>query len=181
MSISGQLNYLARLGMAIPDREQAAHNLRHIGHHRLSGYWQPFRVQSAVGDDLAFREGTNFSDVIERYNFDVYLRSSLAEALGQIEVSARAMWASQLAVRGGALAHLNPNLFTEREYGKNLPELEQNYQRIADRGSPDWNNATIWEVTEAMSFGQLSKWYGTISDRQTRSSIAKYYDINLRC
>ena len=166
--------------MIIPDREHATHYLRHIGYHRLSNYWQSFQVQSTRSGGYVFQEGVAFGDIIAYYTFDGYLRSTLTEALGQIEVSARALWASRLAGRGGERAHMNPNLFTGQEYRKNLPELEQGYQRVAERGSPDWKDATIWEVTEAMSFGQLSKWYGTISDRQTRRAIAKYYDINPR-
>lgn len=178
--IPGQLNHLEKLGMIIPDREHATHYLRHIGYHRLSNYWQSFQVQSTRSGGYVFQEGVAFGDIIAYYTFDGYLRSTLTEALGQIEVSARALWASRLAGRGGERAHMNPNLFTGQEYRKNLPELEQGYQRVAERGSPDWKDATIWEVTEAMSFGQLSKWYGTISDRQTRRAIAKYYDINPR-
>ena len=166
--------------MIIPDREHAAHYLRHIGHHRLSSYWRPFLLQSTHSTDHVFQKGVDFGHVIAYYTFDGYLRSTLTEALGQIEVSARALWAGQLAAEGGEKAHLNPNLFTGQEYRKNLPELEQSYQRIAERGNPDWNDATIWEVTEAMSFGQLSKWYGTVADRQIRRAIAKSYHVNPR-
>ena len=166
--------------MIIPDRDRAAHYLRHIGYHRLSSYWQPFLLQSTHSADHVFQKGVDFGHVMAYYTFDGYLRSTLTEALGQIEVSARALWTGQLAAAGGEKAHLNPHLFTAQDYRKNLLELEQGYQRIAERGNPDWNNATIWEVTEAMSFGQLSKWYGSVSDRQIRKAIAKQYDVNPR-
>ena len=120
-----QLDHLIGLGLVISDREQAVHSLRHIGYHRLSSYWQPFQIHSNGDRDCAFRNGVGFSEVLEHYRFDGYLRSTLTEALGQIEVSARALWASHLADAGGDKAHLDPRLFTGREYRKNLPELEQ--------------------------------------------------------
>ncbi len=178
MTIPDQLNRLVSMGMAVPDREQAAHSLRHIGYHRLSSYWQPFQVLSANGSGWVFRTGTEFSNVIQHYVFDGYLRSSLVEALGQIEISARALWASQLANEGGDRAHLNPSLFTPEKHQANLIELERNYNRAAERGSTDWNVATIWEATEAMSFGQLSKWYDSVSVRRTRNEIAIHYGLN---
>ena len=180
MSISDQLNDLVRLGMVISDREEAAHTLRHIGYHRLSGYWQPFLIQTAAGGEHNFRGGADFRDVIEHYNFDGYLRSSLAEALGHIEVSARALWSSHLADFGGDKAHLMQGLFHGPQYRKNLPALEQSYQRTVERGSPIWRDASVWQVTEAMSFGDLSKWYKTISARHIRTAIAAHYGLNQR-
>ena len=70
MSISEQLDRLAQQGMAIPDREQAAHCLRHIGYHRLRGYWHPFAIPRGGAGDYVFREGTTFPEVIARYDFD---------------------------------------------------------------------------------------------------------------
>ncbi len=180
MSIYDQLSHLVDLGMAVPDWEQAAHNLRHIGYHRLSGYWQPFHVQPASGGKYAFQNGTDFRDIIEHYRFDGYLRTTLAEALGHIEVSARALWASRLADAGGDKAHLNPRLFAAKQYRDNLRELERGYRKTAERGSPNWRDASVWEVTEAMSFGDLSKWYKTISTRRIRTEIAGHYGLNQR-
>ena len=178
MPIRDQLNRLDELGMAIPDREQAAHSLRHIGYHRLSSYWRTFQVQSTGGNDQTFLAGVEFGDVIEHYNFDRALRSTLAEALGQIEVSARALWAGHLASAGGDQAHLNPALFSGPEYESKLDALQQNYHRTAELDSRDWSDATIWEITEAMSFSQLSRWYLDISARRTRNAIARHYRMN---
>ena len=180
MPTCGQLSHLASMGMAITDREQAVHSLRHIGYHRLSSYWQPFQVQSANDSGPVFRENVRFSDVIQHYVFDGYLRSTLVEALGQIEISARTLWANRLAHAGGDRAHLNPTLFAPEKHHENLIELERSYNRAAERGSPDWNVATIWEATEAMSFGQLSKWYDSVSARRMRNEIAIHYGFNQR-
>ena len=180
MSICGQLNHLVSMGMAITDREQAIHSLRHIGYHRLSSYWQPFQVQSANDGGPVFQENAKFSDVIQHYVFDGHLRSTLVEALGPIEISARTLWANRLADAGGERAHLNPTLFAPEKHRENLIELERSYNRAAERGSAGWNVATIWEAAETLSFGQLSKWYDSVSSRRIRNEIAMRYGFNHR-
>lgn len=179
MSISEQLDRLAQQGMAIPDREQAAHCLRHIGYHRLRGYWHPFAIQRGAGD-YVFREGTTFPEVIARYDFDRRLRALLADALGVIEVSVRAQWVHYLSndPNGGPRAHLNPALFDHSEYTRNLAELKQNYLRISPPDAAHWDTAPIWEVADTMSFGKLSKWYKSISAKHIRRAIAGNYQIN---
>ncbi len=178
MSNYDHLNRLASMGMAISDREQAIHSLRHIGYHRLSSYWQPFQVRSNNESGPVFQADVEFGDVIQHYVFDGYLRSTLVEALGQIEISVRALWANRLADEGGDRAHLNPDLFTREKHQEYLLELERSYNRAVERGSADWNVATIWEATESMSFGQLSKWYDSISARRIRNEIAMHYGFN---
>lgn len=137
MSIHDQLDRLVHLGMAIPDREQAGHCLLHIGYHRLSRYWQPFQAPSTDGGDQVFRAGAEFSNVIAHYVFDGHLRSTVADALGQIEVSARALWAGYLSDEGGSQAHLNQTLFTGERYWQHLDDLKQSYQRAAERDNPN--------------------------------------------
>ena len=179
MSISEQLDRLAQQGMAIPDREQAAHCLRHIGYHRLRGYWHPFAIPRGAGD-YVFREGTTFPEVIARYDFDRRLRALLADALGVIEVSVRAQWVHYLSndPNGGPRAHLNPALFDHSEYTRNLAELKQNYLRIVPPDVAHWDTAPIWEVADTMSFGNLSKWYRSISARHLRNAIAGHYQTS---
>lgn len=178
MSISDQLKNLAASGMTIPDREWAAHYLQHVGYHRLSSYWHHFRDQPDYGCLGAFRAGIEFGDVIGHYRFDGYLRTTLTEALGHVEVSARALWAGHLADVGGDKAHLNHALFTEKRYEQHLADLQQSYERTVEHGSPKWQDATIWEATNAMSFGQLSKWYNAINARHLRNAIAEHYGLN---
>lgn len=179
MSIPEQLDRLSRQGMAITDREQAAHCLRHIGYYRLRRYWHPFAMRRAEGGS---RPETAFGDVITLYDFDRRLRALLADALGCIEVSVRSQWVHYLynARGGGPQAHLNPALFDAREYAGNLAKLKDNYLKIDPPAAADWDTAPIWEVAEAMPFSQLSKWYKSISVRSIRRAIADHYQTNHR-
>ena len=178
MPIPDQLKHLAGLGMVIPDHEWAAHCLRHIGYHRLSSYWRPFQVKPTAGSGSIFREGVDFGDIIEHYAFDGRLRSKLAYALGQIEVSVRASWAGHLIGESGNQAHLDSALFRAERYQQHLGDLEQSYERTAEWYSPTWDDATIWEVAEVMSLGQLSKWYNAILLRRIRNAIGRPYQLN---
>ena len=38
--------------------------------------------------------------------------------------------------------------------------------------------SSIWDVVPTMSFGSLSKWYFTLSDRSTRQDVANVYGID---
>lgn len=178
MSSPDQLDQLASMGMAIPDHDWADHCLRHIGYHRLSGYWRPFEVQGTPVDGRLTLEGTSFDDILTLYNFDGQLRSTLAHALGHIEISVRAIWADHMAIAGGNQAHLKPELFTAARYRQHLDDLKQTYQRTVEWQNSIWDVATIWEVAESMSFGQISKWYNAVLLRRTRNTIAAHYQAN---
>lgn len=170
--------------MAVSDRELAAHSLYHIGYHRLSSYWQTFvnldAPREGAPGEFLFNAGAAFNDVIGLYDFDHCLRLLLTDALSRIEISGRSQWVNQLVncPDGGSLAHFNPALFDSRQYRQNLDELEQSYRKITATHAPDWTTAPVWEVAEVMSFGQLSKWYNSISIRSIRNAISGHYAVN---
>ena len=181
VSVQSQIDALWRRGVAIPHREEASRFLTHVGSYRLRGYWQPFEDRSQDGDPPPFRTGTNFPAVMERYNFDRELRALLLDAFGQIEVSIRNVWALHLSETegGGPDAHLNSHLFLHRYYA-NLSELHRAYDRHGKRAHRyDFADCPIWAIAEAMSFGQLSRWYGD-TNRMARQLMARRYGMDER-
>ena len=118
---------------------------------------------------------------MERYNFDRELRALLLDAFGQIEVSIRNVWALHLSETegGGPDAHLNSHLFLDRYYA-NLSELHRAYDRHGKRAHRyDFADCPIWAIAEAMSFGQLSRWYGD-TNRMARQLMARRYGMDER-
>ena len=97
ISVAAQIQYLSAHGMNFSDIERAKRTLNHIGFHRLSSYWQPFKLPPGNGSEALFKEGTYFNAVVTRYLFDQRLRSLLLEAFSFIEISVRTHWAYQLA------------------------------------------------------------------------------------
>ena len=116
--------------------------------------------------------------VLIRYLFDQRLRSHMLEAFSFIEVSIRTQWAHQLAYAfgHGEQAHLNTALF-DKFHADNLKELERSYNQINNQQGTDFNKLAIWDVIHAMSFGQLSKWYSSLSDLAIRQSISHKYEM----
>ena len=178
VSVQSQIDALWQRGMAIPHRGEASRFLTHVGSYRLRGYWQPFEDRSQDGDPPPFRSGTNFAAVMERYHFDRELRVLLLDAFGHIEVSIRNVWALHLSETegGGPDAHLNRRLFLDRYY-VNLSELHRAYDRHGKRAHRyDFAECPIWAIAEAMSVGQLSRWYGD-TNRVTRQLMVRRYGM----
>ena len=161
-AIQSQIDSLWRGGMAFPHRERAAHFLSHVNCCRLRGYWQPFEDRTTGGERPAFGARTTFDAVIKRYEFDRELRTLLLDAFSHIEVSIRTGWTRHLAEAegGGPAAHLNAELFSGQYYA-NLTGLHRAYARHGNRADRhNFADCPIWVIVEAMSFGQLSRWYG---------------------
>jgi abortive infection bacteriophage resistance protein len=71
ISISNQIELLESRGLNFSDKPFAAHFLQHVSYYRLAGYWWP--MQSDKVNHL-FKEGSDFSNVVDLYNFDRELR-----------------------------------------------------------------------------------------------------------
>jgi abortive infection bacteriophage resistance protein len=173
-NIEEQVKWLGARGLESPDREYASRCLSHIGFHRLSAYWARFMGQGDV-----FGAGATFSDVMVRYMLDQRLRSLVLEGTSYIEVSIRTRWTTEVASRSilGDYGHKDGSLFQPKRHSKNLQRLEEDYNNANKPGNP-FDNATIWEVAEAMPFGQLSMWYQSIKDRQIKRAIAENYAVD---
>ena len=176
---SDQVQNLVDRGMIISDRDLAERTLTHVGFQRLSSYWQPFESNTPSSHGNLFVSGTRFRVILSRYLFDQRLRSHLMEAFSFIEVSIRTQWARQLVYEfgHGEYAHQNAALFN-RHYTSNLAELQRSYEQITNQRGPNFNTQTIWDVIHVMSFGQLSKWYSNLRDRQITQAISQTYGLD---
>ena len=96
LTLEQQADLLLSRGM-LGDRALMIDRLAVVNYYRLSGYWHPFRKQ---GDD-AFRPGTTFEAVWDRYVFDRHLRLLVMDAIERIEVAVRTQLAYSLAHRQG--------------------------------------------------------------------------------
>ena len=173
-NIEEQVKWLGARGLELPDREYASRCLSHIGFHRLSTYWARF-----MGQGYVFWAGVTFNDVMVRYMFDQRLRSLVLEGTSYIEVSIRTRWTTEVASRSslGDYGHKDEKLFQPKRHPKNLQRLGEDYNNAYKQGTP-FESATIWEVAEAMPFGQLSMWYQSIKDRQIKRAIAENYGVD---
>ena len=178
-SVSDQVQHLVDRGMIVNNRGVAERTLTHVGFERLRSYWNPFESSTPSKHGNLFVGGTHFNAVLSRYLFDQRLRSHLLEAFSFIEVSIRTQWARQLVYEfgHGEYAHQNAALFTGY-HPDNLHELQRSYDQITNHKGANFLTQPIWDVIQAMSFGQLSKWYSTLDDRAMRQSISRSYGMD---
>ena len=180
-SIGDQVSLLQQRGMSIPDPTEAERFLSNVNYYRLRGYLEPFVDQTKKDPLRPFQAGTTLDIVVERYFFDTRLRALLIEAFNYIEISLRTQWTYHLSHThgGGEYAHLNPKFFSQI-HSDNLATLQEDYDKRGKYVHPyDFNSCPIWAISEVMSFGQLSRWYGsTISP--VRRLVADHYELHQR-
>ena len=182
LSIPEQVELLLRRGLAISDRAEAASWLTHVGLYRLRGYCGPLETQSDGDGQRRFQDGVSFTDVVERYVFDQRLRNLLMYAFDHVEVSLRVQWSYNLAHTGGGgrFAHHNAALFG-KYHGVNLNYLQRGFEKSTDHAKEihpyPFTDCPVWAVTEAMSFGDFSKWYDD-TRLPIRRSVAQRYGID---
>jgi abortive infection bacteriophage resistance protein len=179
LTIPQKIARLQAQGMIVPNVAQAEHMLQHISYYRLSAYWLPFEHPKGQPGPR-FRPGTDFDTVVDLYEFDRKLRLLVMDAIERIEVALRGSWALNLAHQGGPHGYLSASLYSDRrQFHENLsrltreagispePHIEHYRQTYDDPAMPP-----VWMVTEIMAFGQLSRWYSSLSDRALRNKIA---------
>ena len=178
-SISDQINRLSQRGMSIPNQDEAVRLLSSVSFYRFRGYLEPFVDHTTNREPRPFKAGTTLDAVTERYVFDTRLRVLMWEAFSHIEISIRTQWTYHLSYSqgGGQHSHLDPNLFV-KNHSDNLVSLEKDYNERGQKFHQyDFSDCPTWAVSEVMSFGQLSRWYGdTIVS--VRKRVAGHYQLH---
>lgn len=176
-----QVELLKNRGMFFADEEKAARQLSHINYYRLCAYWLPFEKNHASHE---FKDSTHFEKVLRLYAFDRELRLLVLDGIELVEVSIRARLAYQLAHIHGPHAHLDKELFDSRFWYRNLSQLIREVERSKETFILHFKEnyfemlPPIWAVCEVMSLGSLSRFYGSLQIKSTRSAIASGYQID---
>ena len=179
---SEQVELLKKRGMLVDEEDQAEFYFQHLNYYRLGAYWLPFEADHG---SHKFKAGTRFSDVLNLYVFDRELRLLVLDAIERVEVSVRAQWAHQMAHHHGPHAHLNAGLAFKRwhwqgNYDKLAAEVNRSDEVFIKHLLNTYQEALppVWAVCEVMSLGLLSRWYNNLKPMQTRSAIAKPYQLD---
>lgn len=186
LTVDKQLDLLRRRGMAVADRAIALHHLEHISYYRLRAYWLPSEAPATHGRDHAFRAGTRFETIIDLYSFDRKLRLLVMDAIERVEVSLRTRWAYVLVHRYGPHAYLNAALFRKAtRHAKCLTRLQEELERSRETFVLHYNQKytdpelpPLWAVSELLTFGQLSLWFGNLADGAARVEIVRPYELD---
>ena len=98
-NINEQIFLLKQRGMLFHDELQASQLLKNISYYRLKGYWWDMQQDRITH---TFAPNIYFESVIERYNFDRYLRLLLFDAVERIEIALRTKMIYYLSLSYGA-------------------------------------------------------------------------------
>lgn len=181
-----QIALLKERGLTIADEDFVRRCLAHCNYYRLISY-----RRTLAGAGGKFSAGTTFDDLWKIYVFDRSIRRLLLEALKQVEISVRAQWTYQMAMVGGSHAYEDPSLHVQSWKGVPvawhavaLSDLDDDLARNEDRrkhGAKEKSASgrpPIWAVSEAMSFGLLSRFYSSVLQFKIRGGIAKCYGLH---
>jgi abortive infection bacteriophage resistance protein len=179
-----QLHLLKERGMSIEDDNKALALLSHLNYYRLTPYWIPFQKDP---EQHIFYDNTSFNQIISLYEFDKKLRLLIFEAIEKIEVSVRAKWAYELAIRHGSHAHMKHQIARDfKRYCQDTDKINKAVEQAKDKEvfiQHYLNNYAetlppIWVVSEVISFGLLSKLYTNLNDRDAKNAIAHAYGVD---
>ncbi|MDR2863475.1 MAG: Abi family protein [Puniceicoccales bacterium] len=191
LSVEEQLALLVSRGMQVDDTNEAKHYLRHEGYYRLSSYFHPFRKIGKDGKRIdEFVAQANFTNVIQLYEFDKWLRTIMLSALRAVEISVRVAVAHHLGEKD-IFAHENPHClngnFISQESdrrGKTWYEVwVDKYHHLLSRNDQEdfvrqfiekyGQRIPIWVAIELWDFGLLSRFYGGMkfNDQQVVSRL----------
>ena len=180
-TIEEQIVILESRGLIIEDKELAKKALSNLNYYRLSAYTLTLRK-----DDRLYKN-VHFSDIMQIYNFDMELRSTLMYLLESIEVSMRTYIGYYHAKQYGALGYLDSFSFEDEErfnkftddYKKAIAEYGDKEVFVKHHNDIYDGKFPIWVLVELLTLGSLSRLFKNLP-KDIRDEICKsnYGKIN---
>ena len=159
-----QIALLKSRNIQIDDSVRCAAVLENVNYYRFTAYFLPFKQSDGL-----YREGTQFVQVYQIYEFDRKLRSVLFAALEEIEIYLRAKFAYFHAHKYGAEGYMDTSNFSpahqEEKFKENLNREIANNKRaafVAHHQEKYEGHFPIWVVVELFTFGMLSRFYSDL-------------------
>lgn len=193
LSFSEQAKLLISRGLIVGDSSELEKYLRQVNYYRLSGYWYNFKTFDPETGYEAFKPGTTFQLIRDRYEFDRQLRLLLMDAIERIEVAVfRTRLVEVHTAQYGPfgytlLENYNPK-FARTDFDQLLSDILEDEKRSYEEFIRRYRSKYIseeylplWMVTDLMSFGQLLTLYRNqhLSIKQTISREFNLFPVVL--
>ncbi|WP_036196358.1 Abi family protein [Maribacter antarcticus] len=183
INLDEQIARLRNRGLIINDDDIAKQYLKNISYFRLQGYWWEFQTDK---QNHKFKEGTNFTDVINLYTFDRKLKLLLFDIIERVEIALRTKLVYYPSIELGQWwfedlkSFHSKDFFNEsvREIDKELLRtkevfVEKHYEKYGSTNRPP-----AYKTLEVVSFGCLSKIYSNLrNDIVCKNRIASEFDL----
>lgn len=158
-----QLKKLQEHNCSIDDPDFARRVLKRINYYRFSAYLIPFKSNT---DPEKYRDGTNFRQVYQIYEFDRKLRSLIFSTIEEIELSLRAHISYYFSHKYGALGYLDVSNLSKRHNQQNFEDKLKKYiyknrkQPFVAHHIQEYNSQfPLWVIVELFTLGDLSMFY----------------------
>jgi abortive infection bacteriophage resistance protein len=181
-TIQQQLEILKKRGLEIDNAELACEYLKTVGYYRLSGYWWPMISNK---ETRTFKSRSNFSNIINIYNFDKELRMLLFRVIESIEIAFRTKLIYYTSNEVSPWWYEDPEIFKEQSSHQKLlfsidRELKQTKENFIKQHYKkyfsDSRRPPAWKTLEIASFGTISKLYSNLLDTiKVKKMIAKEF------
>ena len=181
-TVDQQIEFLQNRGMA-GDVSLMKRWLTTVGYYRLSAYWLPYEHPPSANETRSkrFMDGVIFDQIVDIYVFDRKMRLLVMEAIDRFEIAVRARWTNRLSVAHGSHAHMESKLFHDgfkhaQMYAKIAQRSSDSSEVFVDHYRRKYTEPflpPLWQVTELMSFGELSRWVGNTKDNDLKDELAR--------
>lgn len=167
----------------ILDKDYALEMLKRYSYYSLiSGYKKEFKNP----DTTLYRSDVYFEDIVALYEFDENLRGLFLKYLQKIDRQIKSYISYYFCEKYGELQEKYLDIYNYNYIGKNKRDIDRLVQILGKytNGHTDYhyinhayikyNNVPLWVLTNALTFGNISKFY-LVSKYDIQAKIARNY------
>lgn len=173
-----QLEILKKRNAVIDDPDFCISVLESVNYYRFTAYFLPFKQK-----DGTYRNGTQFHQIYQIYEFDRKLRSILFTALEEVEVYLRSKFSYFFAHKYGAEGYMDAanysSLHQAEKFKENLKrEIASNSRSafVIHHNKRYDGHFPVWVVVELFTFGMLSRFYSDMKTADQKFLARELYD-----
>lgn len=185
-TIDKQIGILESRGMIIADKELATDFLNKVSYYRFVGYALHYEHFEDRNRTHKYKAGTTFEDVVSLYYFDDKLRSILFDAITHVEVAFRTQICLHMALKTND-SHWQLNkrhVNAQFNHEKFMEEIEKEINRSHEIFIKSYREKytvpelpASWMMIEIISFGNWSKLYKSLEDKEVKKDVADYFNL----
>ena len=180
LSINDQITLLRKRGMIIDNESEASTFLESNHYYRLNIYFHKLMDQPDH-----FRYGSHFSNVIDIYNNDRWLRNKMLTILEPIEIKTRTHISHYLGMEYGSDAFYQTDIYKDTAIYKRvlttfINDVNRNpFDPVIKHHLVKYGGQfPIWVVIEYFSFNTLSKYYSILLEKDKKVIARNSYKVN---
>lgn len=170
-----QVQILKSRNLIIDNEEKAKSILEKINYYRLSAYMLTYKTNDGM------YEGASIEEVYNLYTFDKKLRNLILPMLEDVEISFRTHISHLLAHKYGSLGYKDYRNFRNENYHRIMmdilkAEINRSDEIFVSHHKQKYKGEfPIWVIIEVATFGDLSKMYNNLLEKDQDEIAHKYY------